>query len=115
MSSLRLERVERLLQEEIGSLILSQDIKDPRVNEMVVVNAVKVSKDLQYAKVWVAGYLSGRQLNRSVQGLNSAAGFIQSRIAKKLKFRVTPKLTFTVDTSLEQGYRVNAALDDLST
>jgi ribosome-binding factor A len=115
MSSVRLQRVESQLKEEIGRLVLAQEIKDPRVTTMVVINGVKVSKDLEHAQVMVAGFLSGRKLQRAVAGLNSAAGFIQKRLGAKLRFRSTPKLRFVVDTSLEEGFRVTESLKKLST
>lgn len=115
MSEHRVQRVESRLQEEIGRLVLAQEIKDPRVTTMVVINGVKMSKDLEHAQVMVAGYLTERKLEKAVAGLNSAAGFIQKRLGSKLRLRSTPKLRFIVDTSLEEGFRVTESLKRIAT
>ncbi len=112
MANVRLRRVESLLREEIGSLILRDEVKDPRVDTMVSVSGVSVSKDLAYAKVRVSGFKQREDLESAVEGLNHAAGFIQSRIGRKLKFRTTPRLKFLVDHSIEEGFEVNRAVDD---
>ena len=111
MADIRLKRIESLLREEISSLILRSEIKDPRVDTMVSVSGVDVSKDLAYAKVRVSGFKERAELESAVEGLNHAAGFVQSQIGRKLKFRNTPKLTFLADHSIEEGFEVNRTID----
>jgi len=112
MANVRLKRVESLLREEISSLILRNEIKDPRVDSMVSVSGVGVSKDLAYAKVRVSGFKERGELESAVDGLNHAAGFIQARIGRKLKFRTTPRLSFVADHSIEEGFEVNRTIDE---
>lgn len=114
MASIRLKRVESLIREEISSLILRNEIKDPRVDSMVSVSGVSISKDLAYAKVRVSGFKEREELESAVEGLNSAAGFIQSRVGKKIKARLTPRLTFFADHSIEEGFHVNTSIEHLS-
>lgn len=102
MSELRLKRVESQLRDEIAALILRGIIKDPRVHESLIITAVRVSKDTSSAKIYVSSY-SEEDLAEGVSGLNHAAGFIQSRIAKVLKTKNTPKLTFVDDHSIRDG------------
>ena len=83
---------------------LSAWIKDPRVSTFLTINRVEVAKDLAYAKVYVSSFLNESQIQKGVEGLNSAAGFIQSSIAKKLTIRQFPRLTFVVDTSIKEGF-----------
>ena len=111
MPNVRLKRVESLLREEISSLILRNEIKDPRVDSMVSVSGVSVSKDLEYAKVRVSGFKERGELESAVDGLNHAAGFIQSKLGRKLKFKSTPHLTFVADHSIEEGFEVNRTID----
>ncbi len=113
MSGHRLERVESLLTEEIGRLILSGEIKDPRVDTMAGVHGVKVSKDLTHARVRISGYLEPTALEAAVEGLNSAAGFIQKRLASRITLRVTPRLQFVIDTSIQEGFRINKTIEDI--
>ncbi len=114
MASVRMKRMESLLREEISSLILRDEIKDPRVDTMVSVSGVSVSKDLVYAKVRVSGFKNRRQLEEAVQGLNSAAGFIQKRLGRALHARHTPRLTFFADHSIEEGFELNQSMRKLS-
>ena len=53
------------------------------------------------------------QLEKGVAGLNSAAGFIQSSIAKKLRIRQFPKLTFVVDSGMKEGFAMVKKLNEL--
>jgi len=114
MASIRMKRMESLLREEISSLILRDEIKDPRVDTMVCVSGVTVSKDLIYAKVRVSGFKNRLQLEEAVQGLNSAAGFIQKRLGRALHARHTPRLTFFADHSVEEGFELNQSMRKLS-
>lgn len=54
MDQIRRNRLEELLREEISALILSGEIKDPRVASLVSVSRVEVNRDGSHAKVWVS-------------------------------------------------------------
>ncbi|MFW6288730.1 MAG: translation initiation factor IF-2, partial [Spirochaetota bacterium] len=112
MANVRLKRVESLLREELSSLILRNEIKDPRVDSMVSISGVEVSKDLEHAKVRVSGFKSRGELESAVDGLNNAAGFIQGRIGRKLKLKATPHLAFAADHSINEGFEVNRTIDE---
>ncbi len=112
MANVRLKRVESLLREEISSLILRNEIKDPRVDSMVSISGIEVSKDLEHAKVRVSGFKSRGELESAVDGLNNAAGFIQGRIGRKLKLKATPHLAFAADHSINEGFKVNRTIDE---
>jgi len=107
MANIRLQRVESLLREEISSLILKNEIKDPRVDTMLSISGVSVSKDLAYAKIRVSGFKKSEELDAAVSGLNSAKGYIQQRLGMVMHSRHTPKLTFVADHSIEEGFEVN--------
>ena len=82
MGEYRLIRLGEQIRGEIANLILRGDIKDPRVNQFLTINRVEVVSDLAYAKVFVSTFMADNQLAKGVAGLQSAAGFIQSSIAK---------------------------------
>ena len=113
MGEYRLIRLGEQIRGEIANLILRGDIKDPRVNQFLTINRVEVVSDLAYAKVFVSTFMADNQLAKGVAGLQSAAGFIQSSIAKKLRIRQFPKLTFVADTSLKDGFNMVKKLDEL--
>ncbi|WP_294429584.1 30S ribosome-binding factor RbfA [uncultured Treponema sp.] len=104
MGEFRMLKLGEQIRDEISTLIMLQKVKDPRVSTFLTINRVEVAKDLAYAKVYVSSFLNESQIRKGVEGLNSAAGFIQSSIAKKLTIRQFPKLTFVVDTSIKDGF-----------
>ena len=106
MGLYRMERLNVQLRDEISKLLLHGDIKDPRVSTFLSINRVEVTTDLGYAKVFVSSFLSDAQLQSGVEGLNSAAGFIQTQIAKKMRIRQFPRLTFVVDSGMKDGFRM---------
>ena len=113
MGEYRLIRLGEQLREEISQLILRQQVKDPRVSTFLTINHVEIVRDLSYAKVSVSSFLPDEQVERGVAGLQSAAGFIQSTIAKKLRIRQFPKLTFVADKSIKQGFEMVKKLEQL--
>lgn len=126
MGQYRMERLNAQLREEISKLILQGEIRDPRVigkkglkearmdvAPFLSVNRVDVSQDLSYAKVYVSSFASDDMLENGVAGLNNAAGFIQSSIAKKMRIRKFPKLTFVVDSGMKEGFHMIQKLNEL--
>lgn len=126
MGQYRMERLNVQLRDEISQLILRGEIRDPRVTgrksgaaartelaPFLSVNRVEVSQDLSYAKVFVSSFASDAMLDKGVDGLNNAAGFIQSSIAKKLRIRKFPKLTFVIDSGMKDGFRMVQKLNAL--
>ena len=114
MGDLRTERVARLIQEKIGALIVEGKIKDPRVNPFLSISRVKVSGDLAWAEVYVSTFKPEANLTRGVAGLQSAAGFIQSCLAKEMRIRTTARLRFHEDLSIREGFEMIKKIDDLS-
>ena len=113
MGQYRLVRLGEQLKSEISNMIIRHEIKDPRVNEFLTIHRVDVAGDLAYAKVYVSSYMDENSVKRGVQGLQSAAGFIQSSIAKKLTIYKFPKLTFIADSSIKDGYEMVQKLNAL--
>ncbi|RBW48874.1 30S ribosome-binding factor RbfA [Marinobacter sp. F3R11] len=102
----RIDRIGDQMQRELAQLI-QREIKDPRLG-MVTVNAVKVSRDLGYADIYVS-LLSTEELTAesaevkdSISVLNKAAGFLRGQVGRAMKLRVIPQLRFHFDAL--QGY-----------
>jgi ribosome-binding factor A len=110
----RLERLGTLIQEKIGSLIVEGRIKDPRVNPFLSITRVEASKDLTWADVYVSTFRSETNLGRSVAGLQSAAGFIQARLAREIRIRQTPKLRFHADMGLKEEFELIKKIDEIT-
>jgi ribosome-binding factor A len=114
MGDFRTERVGHLIQEKIGSLIVEGKIKDRRVNPFLSVTRVEVSRDLSWAEVYISTFKPEASLARGVLGLQSAAGFIQSQLAREMRIRSTPRLRFHEDLSIRDGFEMIKKIDDLS-
>lgn len=109
------QRLENRIQEAISTMIVTREIKHHGLSPFVSVSEVSLSKDKAYATVWVSSFEEDKTLEQSVEALQSAAGFIQKRLAAILKTRNTPKLRFKVDTSLKEAMAMNELIDSLHT
>ncbi|MGL4981785.1 MAG: 30S ribosome-binding factor RbfA [Treponemataceae bacterium] len=114
MGEFRLIRLGEQIRGEIANLILLKQIKDPRVSTFLSINHVDISGDLAYAKVYVSSFMNTGATEKGVKGLNSAAGFIQTKLSKKLSIRQFPKLTFIVDTSIKESFELVKKIESLT-
>lgn len=105
-NSRRLEKVSSLIKREISQMLLS-DIKDDRVGAgMVSVTHVNISKDLQYAKIFVSIYGTEEAKSETMEGLKSCTSFVRRELGQRIRLRHTPEIRFVQDSSLEQGDRL---------
>jgi len=95
MKAHRLERVAEVVREVASETILFE-LRDPRVQGVTVTRA-EISGDLQHAKVFVSIMGTPQQQKLSLHGLTHAAGFIQSKLAGRMKTRFTPVIHFILD------------------
>ncbi|MDR2659392.1 MAG: 30S ribosome-binding factor RbfA [Spirochaetaceae bacterium] len=114
MQSYRDERLGKLMQEKIGTLILEGKVKDPRTDSFLSITRVNVSSDLSYADVYVSSFKPEKNLLEGVAGLNSAAGFIQSKLAASLRIRQMPHLRFHADPGPRESFELNKKIDELA-
>ena len=114
MAEFRTERLGRLMQELIGALVLEGKIKDPRVTPFISITRVQVSRDLSYADVYVSNISQADNVKRNTEGLQSAAGFIQSQLGATLKIRKIPRLRFHADASIQEGFDMIQKIEHLS-
>jgi ribosome-binding factor A len=104
MTSRRAQKVAEAVREVISMAILAE-LKDPRVRD-VTVTYVEVSEDLRYAKVHVSVMGDQTHQDLSLHGLQSAAGFLQAKIAKRLELRYTPRLSFKLDQGVKRSIEI---------
>ncbi|MGI6085662.1 MAG: 30S ribosome-binding factor RbfA [Acetivibrionales bacterium] len=109
-----MERTDRLSEEikrELSDLIRNQ-IKDPRLPEFVSITAVRVTKDLRYAKAYVSVLGDEEKKNDALTVLKNAAGFIRHEIGQRVNIRYTPEFSFILDDSIEKGMYISKLIDD---
>ena len=106
----RTDRVGQEIQKEIA-MIIQREVKDPRLG-MVTVNAVEITRDLAYAKIFVTFFtLEGQNVDESIKILNEASSYIRTLLAKRIKARIMPELRFVYDKSMVEGVRMGNLVD----
>jgi len=114
MAEFRTERLGQLIQEMISALVLEGKIKDPRVSPFISITRVNVSRDLSFADVYVSNIRENANIERSAEGLQSAAGFIRSCLGTALHIRKIPRLRFHADTSIREGFDLVKKIEELA-
>jgi ribosome-binding factor A len=106
--SQRLDRINELLRREI-STVLQRDFEFG--GALVTVSGVDITQDLREAKVFV-GVLGGYGA-KVIEQLTQRRSLIQSRVAKRVVLRCTPRLDFRLDTSAARGVDMINVLDEV--
>ena len=108
MQGKRADRVAALIKEELGAILL-RGIKDPRIG-FVTITDVQVSDDLKYARVFYSVLGDDQKREETAKGLEQARGFLQRDIAHTLKLRFTPHLSFSADSSFDEGMKIDGII-----
>ncbi len=101
------ESIRQVLSESVGTL------KDPRIG-FVTVTGVRTTSDLKEARVYVSVFGNDRKRERTLTALQAAHGVLQAQIARELRLKRTPQLTFEYDPSVERGVRMTKLIDELA-
>jgi len=109
----RIERLNQLIRQEISEL-LQREIKDPRLGRFVAVTEVDTSIDLRHAKVFVSFISNQQQKQDALDALAGAANFFRKEMARKLRLRRIPELSFHWDDSIERGAHIMDLIDRVS-
>lgn len=111
METERTRKVGIAIQKEFSE-ILQREVKDPRIG-LVTVTRVKVTPDLRIANIYISIYGSAEERERTLQGLESAKGYIRSLFAKRLHIKFIPEIRFFHDKSIEEGIRISEVVSKL--
>ena len=109
--SVRLERVEKAMKQEIGS-ILAHDMNDPRIG-FVTVTRVEMAADIRSARVHVAVLGDEKARKSTMAALRHASGYLQREIASSLRMKFTPTLSFYIDDGSERSVRISKLIDEV--
>lgn len=109
----RIERVNSLIRQEISELLQSQ-VKDPRLGNFITVTEVITSPDLKNAKVFVSRIGNEEEKQELLRGLADASGFFRRELARHLRLRYIPALSFQWDDSIERGEHLLRLIDGIS-
>lgn len=111
MQGSRPERVGDQIRAELAGL-LAREVKDPGVG-FVTLTHVKVSADLQVARVFYTVLGDDKQRKASAQGLQRALPYLRRQIAGRVRLRRAPELVFQYDESVERGERIERLFQDI--
>ena len=111
MASRRAQKAAEAIREVVGMAILAE-LNDPRIRD-VTVTYVEVSGDLRLAKVHVSVMGDETKQQLSLRGLQSAAGFLQSKCAKRINTRYTPKIEFYLDQGVKSSIEISRILKEV--
>ena len=111
-NSIKNTRINGEVQKEL-SVIIQNEIKDPRIAPMTSVVAVEVAPDLKTCKAYISvlGYEEAAQ--NTLAGLKSAEGYIRRQLARTVNLRNTPEIRFILDQSIEYGVTMTKLIDDV--
>ena len=111
MSTDRMRRVNEAVREVLSSRI-AEGFNDPRIG-FVTVTAVDTSPDLRQARVLrERARQTTMSATQTLAGLDAAHGLLQQAIARELRMKRTPTLSFSYDESIERGMRITELLDE---
>ena len=96
------------------SVIIRDEIKDPRVAPMTSVTRVMVAPDLKTAKIYVSVLGTHEEADETLTGLRSAGGFIRKQLASTVNLRHTPELIFLKDDSIEYAIHISSLLEEMN-
>jgi ribosome-binding factor A len=107
-----MRRVDEAVREVLGDAV-NQSLKDPRVG-FVTVTEVRTSADLRQARVFVSVLGTDEEKVATLDGLASAHGLLQARIARELRMKHTPALQFMLDDTAEKAAKLEALIEDVT-
>lgn len=111
MTSRRVLKAAQAVREVVSMAILT-DLKDPRI-EGVTVTYVEVSGDMRVAKVHVSVMGDDAAGELCLHGLQSAAGYLQKKIARRINTKYTPRLRFQLDMGVKKSIAIEKMLKEV--
>ncbi len=111
MTSRRVQKAAQAIREVVSMAILTE-LRDPRVAD-VTVTFVEVSPDMRQAKVHVSVMGDDAKQKLCLHGLESSAGFLQTKIGERIDTRYTPRLRFELDMGVKKSLAIARLLNDV--
>ncbi len=111
--SRRAERVSNLIRQEI-SVLLQEQVNDPRLRSLISVTKVSTSDDLKNSKVFVSVLGDSTTKDEVLQGFGAASGFLRRELASRVRLKQIPELKFQFDDSIEYGTRILKLIEQVT-
>lgn len=110
--SRRPDRLAEAIREEVATF-LAEGVKDPRIQGLVTVTAVDVTRDLRHAKVFVSIMGTDDEKRGTMDGLASLAGHLRHRLGRSMRLRAAPEIEFRLDPSIARAARIDTLLSQI--
>jgi len=101
------EQIRRLVSE-----VMISEIKDPRIG-FASITKVEISKDFSTAKIGISVLGNSKEVRKTIEGLQSASGFIQHKVCKAMSIRHMPRLYFVLDSSVADAVEMVGFIESL--
>lgn len=111
-NSVKNERINAEVQRAL-SVILREDVKDPRIPLMISVTRTIVAPDLKTCKAYISVLGDQQTKDDCRAALKSAAGYIRHELAERLNLRLTPEITYILDDSIQYGVEMSYKIDEI--
>lgn len=113
MAVRRVDRLNSLLREVISDVI-KRHVRNQNLHELIAITRVDISRDLHYAKVYVSVIGDDETQKKSIEALESAAGYVGVLASKEVRMRFFPHLRFLLDDSAEKHMRIDSLLKEIA-
>ena len=111
MSSIKIERLNHTIQQEI-SMILQTEVKDEHI-KFVTITGVDTTNDLSLSKIYYT-VLDKDKIDSTKEALEKAQSFIRTKLAERIDIRHTPELKFIYDTSIAYGEHIEEIIEKIN-
>lgn len=110
-----MDRTDRIEEEikKVVSKVINQELKDPRLNGLISITKVSVTKDLKYCKIYIS-MLGTKNVEEAMEALKSAAGYVRKEIGSNIRMHYTPEVKFEFDNSIEYGVHIQNVINNLN-
>ena len=112
MKSVRVERINSEIQKAI-SHIIDNDIRDPQIDAIISVSNVETTPDLSYCRVFITS-IGNTPSDEVLARIKGAAGYIRGKLSRMVKLRITPRLEFLKDESVEYASNIESILKNIT-
>ena len=111
--NIRTERINYSIRKVLANAI-NNELSDPRVASSVSITRVSVSPDLSRANIYVSLFLESYTQEDVLSALRASSGRLRKSISNKLRIRKTPKLTFLVDSGVDEALKIDKLIDQVA-
>ena len=106
----RTTRIAEEIKKEV-SVMIQNELKDPRVTGLVSITKVFLTKDLKICKIYVSVF--GANKEEVLEGIKSGAGYMRKELGRRVQIRIVPELQFVLDDSIEYGAHIDQMLKNI--